>query len=105
MRAQGRIEFGIGEQHVARIIGVAPLSGQPVKQPGTVYRPVVPLVLLMGVTPTRILWHRHVDARFDRAVDFRASSHHLRYSKTGCSEQQRQSLHRALSTTLPCIVT
>ncbi len=61
VRAQRRVELGILQQHVARIVHVGPVAGQPVQRARRQQRLVVALVLFMGAPAALVLGYRHVD--------------------------------------------
>ena len=55
VRAQRRVEAGILQQHVARIVHVGPVAGQPVQRARRQQRLVVALVLFMGAPAALVL--------------------------------------------------
>ena len=62
MRAEGRVQPRVGQQHVAHVVGVGALAGEPVQRAGALDGLVVALVLFVGVAAAGILRHRHDDA-------------------------------------------
>ena len=57
--AQRGIELGIGQQHVAYIVGIRAVSRDPVELAGEIDRAIIALMLFMCVAAARISRHGH----------------------------------------------
>src|SRR3546814_19561401 len=82
MRAELRIEIGIGEQQIADMVAIARVTDQAIELTALEDDAVIALVLFVGEAAARILGHGHVDARLDRRVDV-ARSEERRVGKAG----------------------